>query len=254
LTALLRSLLAGNRFGGPGLTLRRTGPKNHSMDQLPIRFQTAVTLVGAGAFDLEMVEAARRLAPVLIAADGGAERLAALRLAPQAVIGDMDSLADPERWRTGPAHFVHLAEQDSTDFEKCLYATEAPLYLAVGFTGRRIDHTLAALHAMMRYPAKRVILVGEDEVSALARPGSILRLAVTPGARVSIYPLLPVTATHSRGLTWPVDGLAFAPGRRIGTSNAATQPVIELAFDGPGALVMVEREALGALAGAMSGV
>jgi thiamine pyrophosphokinase len=198
-----------------------------------------------------MVAAAHRLAPILIAADGGADRLAEMRLRPRAVIGDMDSIADPEHWRAGPATFVHLAEQETTDFEKCLYATEAPLYLAVGFTGRRIDHTLAVFHTLLRYPAKRIVLIGEHEVGALAPPGATLRLGVTPGARVSIYPLLPVTATRSRGLTWPIDGLALAPGTRIATSNEASQPVVEIAFDGPGALVMLERDALASLASAI---
>ncbi len=222
------------------------------MNELPLRYETAVTLVGAGALDRAMVEASRRYAPGLIAADGGADRLAEMRLQPRAVIGDMDSIADPERWRAGPAAFVHLAEQETTEFEKCLYATEAPLYLAVGFTGRRLDHTLAVFHTLLRYPEKRIVLVGEHEVSALAPPGAILRLGVTPGARVSIYPLLPVTATHSRGLAWPIDGLALAPGERIATSNEASQPVVAVAFDGPGALVMLEREALGGLVGAIS--
>jgi thiamine pyrophosphokinase len=222
------------------------------MNQLPLRFETAVTLVGAGALDRTMVEAARRLAPVLVAADSGADRLAEMRLSPRAIIGDMDSITDPDRWRTGPAHFVHLAEQDSTDFEKCLYATQAPAYLAVGFTGRRVDHTLAAFHTLLRYQEKRIVLVGEHEVGALAPPGATLRLAVTPGTRVSIYPLQPVTATHSSGLVWPIGGLAMAPGQRIGTSNRASQPVIEIAFDGPGALVMLETDALGSLASAIS--
>lgn len=223
-----------------------------AMNQLPIRFDTGVTLVGAGALDRAMVEAARSLAPVLIAADSGADRLSAMRLKPRAVIGDMDSISDPDRWRTSPAVFVHLAEQDTTDFEKCLYATEAPFYIAVGFTGGRTDHTLATFHTLLRYPDKRVVVLGEHEVSALAPAGQILRLKVTPGARVSIYPLLPVTATHARGLAWPIDELAMAPGRQIGTSNEATQPMIEIAFDGPGALVMLERESLASLVGEIS--
>ena len=218
-----------------------------------MRFETAVTLVGAGALDMAMVEAARALAPVLIAADGGADRLAEMGLSPSAVIGDMDSISGPERWRAGPTTLVHLAEQETTDFEKCLYATEAPLYLAVGFTGRRLDHTLALCHALLRYPDKRIVVVGEHEVSALAPPGVTLRLALAPGARVSIYPLLAVTATHSRGLVWPIDGLALAPGSKIATSNAASQPVVEIAFDGPGALVMLERERLSVLVGALTG-
>jgi thiamine pyrophosphokinase len=222
------------------------------MNQLPIRFDTGVTLVGAGASDRAMVQAAHSLAPVLIAADSGADRLSGMRLEPRAVIGDMDSISEPDRWRAGPVTFVHLAEQDTTDFEKCLYATEAPFYIAVGFTGGRIDHTLATFHALLRYPDKHIVVVGEHEVSALVPAGRTLRLKVTPGAPVSIYPLLPVTAVRSRGLAWPIDGLAMDPGRRIGTSNEATQPMIEIAFDGPGALVMLEREALGSLVGEIS--
>lgn len=222
------------------------------MTALPLRFETAVTLVGAGAIDADAVAAARRLAPALVAADGGAGRLAAMRLSPEAVIGDMDSLEDPERWRDGPAAFVHLAEQDTTDFEKCLYATEAPLYVAVGFTGRRVDHTLAVLHVLMAYPDKRVVLLGEEDVAALAPPGEVLRLRLRPGMRVSIYPLAPVRGTHSRGLAWPVEGLELAPGVRIGTSNRASQPLVELGFDRAGALVLLERDALAALVGAVS--
>jgi len=223
------------------------------MTELPLRFPTPVTLVGGGDFDQAMIEAARRHAPALVAADGGADRLEALRLRPEAVIGDMDSVADPERWRAGPGHFVRIAEQDSTDFEKCLYATEAPFYLAVGFTGRRIDHMLAVLHVMLRYPGKRVVLLGEHEVSAFAPPGAVMRLTVTPGARVSVFPLMPVRALHSRGLVWPVDGMEMAAGTRVGTSNEASQPLVELQFEGPGALVMLERGALGSLVGAVGG-
>jgi thiamine pyrophosphokinase len=223
------------------------------MSSLPLRFETGVTLVGGAVQGRAAVEAAHRHAPVLVAADGGADRLEAMRLAPAAVIGDMDSLADPARWRAGPARFVHLAEQDSTDFEKCLYATEAPFYLAVGFTGQRTDHTLAVFNSLLRYAGKRIVVLGDHEVSTLARPGETLRLKVTPGARVSIYPLQPVRATHSRGLQWPVDGLELAPGARIGTSNQAIQPVIELAFDAPGALVMLEVDALASLVRAVGG-
>jgi len=224
------------------------------MSNLPLRFDTGVTVVGAAVPGRASVEAAHRHAPVLIAADGGADRLEAMRLAPKAVIGDMDSIAEPERWRAGPSAFVHLAEQDSTDFEKCLYATEAPFYLAVGFTGQRVDHTLAVFNSLLRYAGKRIVVLGEHEVSTLARPGETLRLKVTPGSRVSIYPLQPVRATHSRGLQWPIDGLDLAPGARIGTSNQATQPTIELAFDAPGALVMLQLESLASLVRAVGGV
>jgi thiamine pyrophosphokinase len=221
-------------------------------DALPLVFERPVTLVGAGTLDRAMLDEARALAPELVAADSGADRLAGWRFVPAGVIGDMDSIARPELWRDGPTRFLQLAEQETTDFEKCLYATEAPFYIAVGFTGARIDHLLAVLHAMLARPERTVVLLGEAEAMALVRPGRRLGLSLKPGARVSLYPLLPVTGTHSRGLLWPVAGLAMSPGTRIGTSNVATAPQVEIAFDGHGALLMLERRYLGALVRAVT--
>ncbi|MCL5777165.1 thiamine diphosphokinase [Limibaculum sp. FT325] len=223
------------------------------MRELPLRFPGPVTLVGNGPFSAEMLAEAQAIAADLVAADRGAHRLAGLRKRPRAVIGDMDSLPDPAAYDDGSIAVVHLAEQDTTDFEKCLYATEAPFYLGVGFTAGRVDHMLAVFHAMLRYPAKPVVLLGEEDVMALAPAGQVIRLRLRPGARVSVYPLLPVTGGHSRGLVWPLDGLRLAPGERVGTSNEAAHSMVEMRFDCPGALVMVERPFLAALVHAVAG-
>lgn len=220
---------------------------------LPIVFRRPVTLVGGGTVARAMLDEARAHAPELVAADRGADRLAAWGIEPAAVIGDMDSIADPGRWCAAPTRFVHLPEQETTDFEKCLYATEAPFYLGVGFTGGRVDHVLAVLHAMLVRPEKTVVLVGEEDVIALVPPGRPLALAVERGARVSLFPLRPVTGTRSLGLTWSVEGLRLAPGTRVGTSNIATGERVEVGFDGPGALILLGRQYLGPLLAAVTG-
>jgi thiamine pyrophosphokinase len=233
--------------GGAPVDAHAMSVSQSASHALPLVFTRPVTLVGGGALGLDLVEQARALAPELVAADSGADRLADWRLVPAAVIGDMDSIAEPERWQEGPTRFLHLAEQDTTDFEKCLYATEAPFYLGVGFTGERVDHLLAVLHAMLARPEKTVVLLGEAEAMALVPPGRVLGLGLEPGARVSLFPLTPVTGTHSRGLRWTIDGLSMAAGRRVGTSNVATGRRVELAFDGGGALLMLERRFLAPL-------
>ena len=65
----------------------------------PIRFQRPVTLVGAGDAGRRAVDLARRVAPDVVAADGGADKLRAWRLGLRAVVGDMDSVADLHYWR-----------------------------------------------------------------------------------------------------------------------------------------------------------
>ena len=222
------------------------------MDIPLYRSDRAVTLLGGGVLEPAMLEEARAIGPEIVAADGGADPLARLGLVPAAIIGDLDSVTDPEGWRAQGVPLHHVPEQDTTDFEKCLYSTEAPLYLATGFTGARLDHTLAVLHVLMRYPAKSVVLLGEADAVVMARPGEDLRLGLEAGARVSIFPLRAVRGARSAGLEWPIDGLEFEPGRMIGTSNRAVSDEVVLRFDGPGALLLLERRHLRALVAAIA--
>ena len=220
------------------------------MSTVAISYSQPVTLAGGGILDRHMLVEAQALAPHLVAADGAADRLAEWGLMPDAVIGDMDSLTDPKAWHAR-TRVVHLSEQDTTDFEKCLYATEAPLYVATGFTGRRVDHMLAVFHAMLRRPEKPVVVLGEEEAMAFV-PQRGITLDLHPGAVVSLYPILPARGTISEGLQWDLAGLDLAPGQRIGTSNRAAAPRIHLGFDRPGILLMIERAYLGALAAALT--
>lgn len=201
-----------------------------------------VVLVGGGPVTAQDMAEARAIAGAVVAADGGADRALALGVRPDAVIGDMDSLSAAARAvLAGSVHAV--TEQDSTDFEKCLVLIAAPLVIAVGFAGARLDHALAVFNALARHPARRCVMLAEREVIVLAPPR--IALDLVPGTRVSLFPLAPVTG-RDKGLHWPIDGIGFAPGGVIGTSNRAEGPV-DLAFDAPGMLLMLPRRCAGAL-------
>ena len=119
-------------------------------------------------------------------------------------------------------------------------ARNAPLMLAVGFTGGRLDHELAAYSALLRFASKSCIIIGPRDLVFHAPPE--LRLDLKPGSRLALFPLAPVTG-RSEGLLWPIDGLDFAAGGRLGTSNTVTGPV-RLQMDAPGMLVILPRAAL----------
>ena len=202
-----------------------------------------VALVGAGPVTPEALRACLSRSGAAVAADGGAGALLAAGRVPDAVVGDLDSLSPSDRAGVPRARVHRVAEQDSTDFEKCLTRIEAPLVLATGFLGGRADHALAALSVLARGVGPRCVLVSGEDAIAHARSG--IALDVARGTRVSLFPMAPV-AGRSEGLRWPIEGLAFAPAGRVGTSNEATGPV-RLAFEGPGMLVIVPRAALDAL-------
>lgn len=209
-----------------------------------LRTRSWVTLAGAGPVDAEVLRDCLARAPVAAAADGGADALLAAGRLPDAVIGDLDSLTEAGRAAIPPERLHPIAEQETTDFEKCLLRIEAPLVLAAGFLGGRVDHAMAALSVLARGVGAPCILVSRHDVACHA-PGRI-GLDLPAGLRVSLFPMAPVTGV-SEGLRWPIDGIAFAPGGPIGTSNEALGRV-RLAMDGPGMLVIAPRAALDAMA------
>lgn len=177
---------------------------------------------------------------MLVAADSGADFAHFAGVTPDAVIGDLDSLSETTRAALPPERIHHVPDQDNTDFGKCLHLTHAPFYIAAGFLGRRLDHTLTALHEIARSDAA-VILLGEEEVIFRAPPRLVLDLAA--GTRVSLMPMGPAGGS-SAGLRWPIDRLNFAPAGRVGTSNEALGPV-SLRIVGP-MLVLLPRDCLDA--------
>lgn len=198
---------------------------------------TGVTLVGGGEVTPQDLAQALALAPVVAAADSGADRALAAGLVPQAVIGDLDSLSPQGRAAIPPERLHRIAEQETTDFEKALSRIRAPFVLGVGFSGPRTDHLLAALTTLVRLRRPPCLLLAGEDL-AFAAPAR-LRLDLPPGTRLSLCPLGRVTGS-SRGLRWPIEGLVLDPARYVGTSNAATGPV-HLALDGP-CIVILPRE------------
>ncbi|MSU90111.1 thiamine diphosphokinase [Rhodobacteraceae bacterium 2CG4] len=209
-----------------------------------------VTLVGGSFAARRQLRRALALAPTLVAADGGIAHALACGHRPVAVIGDMDSLPSDETWRKSDIRVYRLGEQDTTDFEKCLYSIRAPLILGCGFLGGRVDHALASLSALLRYADRPVILLGEQDLTFHWRAELALELAA--GTPVSFFPLRRVTGTGSQGLAWTLAGLTLEPGGRVGTSNAATGGTVRAAFDGPGVLATLPLAALEQAAAALS--
>ncbi|MBS1303916.1 thiamine diphosphokinase [Loktanella sp. SALINAS62] len=200
----------------------------------------AITLVGGSELGLNDLNICLTFAPSVVAADGGADWLLDAGMTPLAVIGDMDSLSD--RARDTFADLIQtVTDQDTTDFEKCLAALRAPLILAVGFLGARLDHTLATLAAVARSRAYHVVLVSASEVCVLARPGHS-QIAAPHNTRVALMPLGDAVVTTA-GLVWDMDVMDLAPDGRVSSSNRAARDRIDLTIDGP-VLITLEPQGL----------
>jgi len=204
-----------------------------------VQSNTGVTLLGGGDFAPGDLGMALGLAPLLVAADGGADGALAAGRMPGAVIGDFDSISPAARAAIPEDRQHRVPEQDSTDFGKCLRLVSAPFLIGLGFAGLRLDHTLSVMTALAAHPHQRCVILGPEDVVFLCPPR--LSLPLEPGLRLSLFPMGPARG-RSTGLRWPIEGLDFAPAGRIGTSNETTGPV-ELQIEGP-MLLLLPRASL----------
>ena len=214
-----------------------------------VQSDTGVTLVGAGRPHAPDIAASMALAPHLVAADGGANSCIAAGVEPCAVIGDLDSITDETRAALPEARIIEYADQDITDFEKCLRLIDAPFVIATGFTEGRLDHTLAVFSVLARCIGPPTIVLGIEDL-AFAAPRRLV-LDLPEGTRFSLFPMAPVNGC-STGLRWPIDGLTLDPLGRLGTSNLASGRV-ELEFDSPGCITLIPRLHLSLAISALTG-
>ncbi|WP_237057938.1 thiamine diphosphokinase [Loktanella sp. M215] len=210
------------------------------MIQPIVHAATPVTLLGGADIDAHDLNMCLSFAPTVVAADGGADHALRAGLRPAAVIGDMDSLTPAARAAFGT--IMHpVAEQDTTDFEKCLTRITAPLIMAAGFLGGRLDHTLSTLGVLARLRAWHVVLVSRWDVCVLLPQGD----SVWPVAEGLPLGLLPLgqARVSSQGLRWDLDDRAMAPDGLVSSSNAVAASPVRLQVAGPVLLTLSPQAA-----------
>jgi thiamine pyrophosphokinase len=183
------------------------------------------------------------LAPEAVAADGGGNLTLPGGRAFRAVIGDMDSIRDAEALAAAGVALHPIDDQDTTDIDKCLAFVDAPLVVGLGFLGGRLDHQLAAMGALVKHAARRVVLLGDPDLCFLCPP--VLELDLEAGTRVSLFPMGPARGLVSEGLRWTLAGLELRPEGRLGTSNVALGGPVTVGFDAPRVLAILPEGLLG---------
>lgn len=209
---------------------------------------TIATLLGAGPATIETVQALAARSAILVAVDGGAQHAADALCTPDSILGDFDSLPAATSTAFSDIPRLHLPDQARTDFDKALEATSADLFLCAGFLDGRLDHTLACLDTLLKWPQKRAILVSGKDVIVLMPPE--ITLDLPNSTRVSVMPLKTASA-QSTGLRWPLDSLDLAPGAEISVSNEATGGDVTLRTAQPHLLLILPRDFLDPLVAAV---
>ena len=174
-----------------------------------------------------------RSADVVIAADGGANRLAKAGRRPDLVVGDMDALtsdAQRELERSGVKLERYPTEKEETDGELALDAAlkrgADEILVAGAFGGARLDHMVGNLMLLAHedFAAIDVALVTEHATfRSLLGPG-ILEIEGAPGDWVTLEPLSEVArGVATDGLRYPLRHDELVRGSTRGVSNELTE-------------------------------
>lgn len=190
--------------------------------------KTALLVTGGLAPPAFVIESRLKEISFSCAADSGLDTMRSWNIAPQLIVGDMDSLADTGVLREYADVERHPAYKDLTDTELGLKALRDRGYgriLVAGGGGGRIDHLLAIFSLFNRPDGPDEWLTHNERLVRISARSSF---SLNSGDTVSVFPLVRGGRNmKSSGLEWPLDGLDWNPGD-FGVSNIAVRNEITI--------------------------
>ena len=184
--------------------------------------------------------------PYVVAADRGAATALAFGLAPNLVIGDLDSIDAEtlkELERRGTSIETYPRDKDVSDSQLAVdraLERNPEHALLLGFLGGpRLDHALANVHLLTRVPTRALLLDADNECT-LVRPGEEYTWGTEPEEVISLIPLsAQAEGVCTRGLRWALNGEALELGDTRGISNEPVAEQAGVSIDG--GLLLVTR-------------
>ncbi len=181
----------------------------------------------------------------LLAADGGADHLARLGLRPEAVIGDLDSIANSTRAWLGEDRMVHRPDQERTDLDKALEYAFDDLGVrdltVLAALGGRTDHDLGNLGLLAKLAMGEHLVFESDDQIVLAVDGEAT-LEARPGETWSFWTFDRAVRVAIEGVRWPITGAEISAATTPSISNEAAAEEIRIRSVG-GAVVVARQHA-----------
>ena len=160
----------------------------------------------------------------LICADGGANSARKLKILPDFIIGDLDSIDYQSLTKfKKSSKIIQIKRQNDTDVEKCLkFAIKKKFTESVllGVTGNRLDHTFCNLGIVIKF-YNRIKLRIIAENSILTPYTGKIELKTYPDETISLYGFDKKTKIFSRDLKYPLKNISLPFGEKESTSNIA---------------------------------
>jgi thiamine pyrophosphokinase len=179
----------------------------------------------------------------LICADGGANSTRKLKITPDFIIGDFDSISETTLYKFKlSSKIIQIKRQNDTDVEKCLkFAIQKKFDEAVllGVTGNRLDHTFCNLGIVLKF-FNRIKLRIIAENSILTPYTGNIELKTHPNETISLYGFDKKTKLNASGLKYPLKNVSLPFGKKESTSNMALSNSLHIKVKG--GLIFIIRD------------
>ncbi len=179
----------------------------------------------------KILDELRARSEIVICADGGANRALAAGLAPDYIVGDLDSLSAETRQAFASAQIIHQPSQYATDLEKSLqFAVELGVTraLLVGLTGLRLDHQLVNLHMAEKFCDRLGIETHDDFGVGRFIRNEEVTFDAPLGQQISLIAFRRAEGIYTIGLKYPLNEEALEWAVRDGLSNEVVSSPVRI--------------------------
>lgn len=208
-----------------------------------------IVIVAAGQFPrkeypLYLLSSADRI----VCCDSALTALEKRGVAPDVVIGDMDSVCG-RALRRFKGIVVKSDDQECNDLTKAFryvmeHYSDATDITILGGTGRSEAHTIGNMSLLMQYEAdfglsaKGINLQMVSDYSTIFAVSDSCELHVGEGRRISLFSPDPTLNIKSKGLKWPTDAVIFDNWWKA-SLNIASEDIISLTMNHPSKVLIV---------------
>jgi thiamine pyrophosphokinase len=177
---------------------------------------------------------------LFIVTDGGAYTVLKYNLAPDIIIGDMDSFTDSD---DHSFTVIKDIDQETNDLEKALnfaLKQECTDVIVLGASGQRVDHTLKNISVLKQFTPKFMSIAFRDSYGLLFLLPKKYTVYQPVGTVISLFPLSgKVEGIKTTGLKYPLDYETLENGVRDGSSNTIAQYPAEISYERGDLLIFI---------------
>lgn len=188
--------------------------------------EPALIIANGGACSDELLGQLLEWSPYVMVLDGALSRVSQLGIKVDAVLGDFDSLSQPDTHiaMQQPIEVIQAPDQNKTDLEKGIEWLIQKGHRAINLawaTGLRADHHLNNLYTLAKYK-NNASLVMVDDFSKIFPLKPEFTKWYPAGTNLSLMPIGKVEGVVTQGLAYPLQNEVLEAGSRSGSSNVTS--------------------------------